>query len=142
MFPGLGWGTTSASPESRFIQHKGYAGSGLVFHLLDLGCSAFQLSSLSQAGQPALCRAVNTPLSRQALFPSLGNLYVAAGGGIGLRALTTLGAFGESSHSLASSHPGSPFYLWVFLTSLLCFYFLGTTTCVSGLWYPLDHTKM
>lgn len=64
--PGLGWGSTSAFPGSGFIQHKGNSGSGLVFHLLDLGCDTLQPSSLSQAGQPALCRAVNTPPSRQA----------------------------------------------------------------------------
>lgn len=66
---------------------------------------------------------------------SLRNLSVAAGGGIRLRALTTLGAFGKfSSHSLASSNPGSLFYLWV--------YFLDTTTYGSGLWCPPDHGKM
>lgn len=54
------------------MQLKGDSGPGLVFHLLDPGYILLASSqgwsprSLSQAGQPALCRAINTQPSRQA----------------------------------------------------------------------------
>lgn len=121
--PGLGWGSTPASPGSRFLQHKGYAGSGLVFLVLDLGCNAFPPSSHTVPGCAAC--PLHHPAGLSLCCCSQGNLYVAAGGGRRLRALTTLGALGKfSPHSLASSNRGSPVYLWVFLKFLLCFYHL------------------
>lgn len=139
MLPRAGWGSTSASPGSRFIQHKGNAGPGLVFHLLDLGCNVcFSAPARSPrlGGLPfAGCKHSTIHTGFSLCSCSLGNLYVAAGDGTRLRAATTLGW--EMELPLPGFFTSRLSCLPVgFLEISALFLSPGYTTCASGLWCP------